>query len=101
MGKKPTKSPTGAAGGKHTVSPDVTRVISLAGGAYAYVVGVDGLQPRYATDSPAFLDALRDVAATPSGSRVLDDLRQLAATMPNSRWPDLVPDLLDALTATP
>ena len=84
--KTPAKVGSKPASRTHAPVSDQDRVVSLAGGTYAYVFMADGTSRHLATSSPEFLASLHALAEAGYASRITTQLRTLALT-PGTLWP--------------
>jgi uncharacterized membrane protein YebE (DUF533 family) len=86
--KTPGKS--GSSGRAHAPVADQDRIISLAGGTYAYIVMADGTSRRLRTSDPEFLPTLASLAEVGYANRIITQLRALAAKAPLTPWPTVL-----------
>ena len=98
--KTPTKKATvpKSAGSSHRPdgdSGDSSRLISLSGGALAYVCYPRGSSTKVRTDSEQFAELIATMTAANLGLKVRSEIAGFVATWPDSNWPSVL-DSLDA-----
>ena len=87
----------GAASGAVSVLGEVKYVIPLNGGKYAYIRNITtGRTPNLKTNSEAFIEEIRTLAAAGHGAKIKAELEQLAADAPEQGWDDTLKRLLEA-----
>jgi hypothetical protein len=87
----------GAAGGALSVLGEFKYLIPLAGGKYAYVRNLtNGKTTRLRTDSDAFAEEIRVLAAAGHGSKIRAEFQSLAATSPAHGWDTTEKRLVEA-----
>jgi hypothetical protein len=87
----------GAAGGGISALGEVKFVIPLNRGRNAYIRNITtGQTPNLKTNSEAFVEQVRVLAAAGHGSKIRAELEQLAAAMPEDGWADTLKRLEDA-----
>ena len=87
----------GAASGAVSVLGEVKYVIPLNGGRNAYVRNITtGQTPNLKTDSEAFVEEIRQLAAAGHGVKIKTELVQLATDLPNDGWDATLKRLVDA-----
>lgn len=87
--KTPGKAGT-SSGRAHAPVADQDRIISLAGGTYAYLVMADGTSRHLRTSDPEFLPLLTSLAEVGYANRIITQLRSLADAAPNTPWPTVL-----------
>jgi hypothetical protein len=86
-----------SAGGALSVLGEFKYVIPLNGGKNAYVRNLTtGKTARLRTDSPAFAEEIRTLAAAGHGTKVRAELTALAAAHPDHGWDITEKRLVDA-----
>lgn len=87
---------TAAAGGISALG-EVKFVIPLNRGRNAYIRNITtGQTPNLKTNSDAFIEQIRVLAAAGHGSKIRAELQQLAADMPEDGWDATLKRLEDA-----
>lgn len=87
----------GAASGAVSVLGEVKYVIPLNGGKNAYIRNITtGRTPNLKTNSEAFIEEIRTLAAAGHGAKIKAELEQLAADAPEQGWDDTLKRLLEA-----
>lgn len=87
----------GAAAGGVSALGEVKYVIPLNGGRNAYVRNITtGQTPNLKTNSDAFVEEIRLLAAAGHGSKIRAELEQLAAEQPSHGWDVTLKRLVDA-----
>jgi hypothetical protein len=77
----------GAAGGALSVLGEFKYIIPLADGKFAYVRNLtNGKTNRLRTDSDAFAEEIRILAAAGHGTKIRAELTLLATTSPSHGW---------------
>lgn len=86
-----------AAPGAVSVLGEVKYVIPLNQGRNAYVRNITtGLTPNLRTDSEAFVEEIRQLAAAGHGGKIKTELVQLHTELPGHGWDATLKRLLDA-----
>lgn len=87
----------GAAGGALSVLGEFKYVIPLNGGKYAYVRNLtNGKTVHLRTNSDAFAEEIRVLAAAGHGAKIRAELANLATTHPDHGWDTTEKRLVDA-----
>lgn len=87
----------GAASGAVSVLGEVKYVIPLNGGRNAYVRNITtGQTPNLRTDSDAFVEEIRTLAAANHGPKIRAELERLADEYPEHGWDATLKRLIDA-----
>ena len=85
------------AGGALSVLGEFKYLIPLAGGKFAYVRNLtNGKTNHLRTDSPAFAEEIRVLAAAGHGPKIRAELAALAAAQPSHGWDATEKRLIDA-----
>jgi hypothetical protein len=86
-----------AASGAVSALGEVKYVIPLNGGRNAYIRNITtGRTPNLKTNSDAFVEEIRSLAAAGHGSKIRAELEQLAAEAPGDGWDATLKRLEDA-----
>ena len=86
-----------AAAGAVSVLGEVKYVIPLNQGRNAYIRNITtGRTPNVRTDSEAFVEEIRQLAAAGHGSKIKIELEQLDADLPGQGWDATLKRLVDA-----
>ena len=84
-------------GGALSVLGEYKYVIPLANGRFAYVRNLTNGQTNHLkTDSDAFVEEIRVLAAAGHGAKIRSELTALDASFPNDGWADTDKRLVDA-----
>jgi hypothetical protein len=87
----------GAAGGALSVLGEYKYLIPLNSGKHAYVRNLtNGKTNHMRTDSEAFVEEIRVLAAAGHGAKIRAELQALAAAKPSDGWDDTEKRLVDA-----
>ncbi|GAA0634863.1 hypothetical protein GCM10009547_43710 [Sporichthya brevicatena] len=87
----------GSASGAVSVLGEVKYVIPLNGGKNAYVRNITtGRTPNLRTNSDAFVEEIRSLAAAGHGAKIKAELESLAAEFPDHGWDAALQRLVDA-----
>jgi hypothetical protein len=87
----------GQASGAVSVLGEVKYVIPLNQGRNAYVRNITtGRTPNLRTDSEAFVEEIRQLAAAGHGGKIKTELEQLHADLPGHGWDATLKRLVDA-----
>jgi hypothetical protein len=87
----------GAAGGALSVLGEFKYIIPLADGKFAYVRNLtNGKTNRLRTDSDAFAEEIRILAAAGHGNKIRAEFAMLATTAPGHGWDTTEKRLIDA-----
>ena len=87
----------GAANGAVSVLGEVKYVIPLNGGKNAYVRNITtGRTPNLKTNSDAFVEEIRTLAAAGHGAKIKAELEVLATEAPGHGWDDTLKRLVEA-----
>jgi hypothetical protein len=87
----------GSGGGPVSVLGEVKYVIPLNHGRNAYVRNITtGRTPNLRTDSEAFVEEIRMLAAAGHGAKIRAELERLAAELPDDGWDVTLKRLVDA-----
>lgn len=78
-----------AKGAEYIASGDVSRIVPLGGGTYAYVLDPrNGRTLKMSVKSDQFVEVLGALAEAGHGDRMKRDLAELAARYPSGGWAD-------------
>jgi hypothetical protein len=87
----------GSASGGVSALGEVKYVIPLNGGRNAYIRNITtGRTPNLKTNSDAFVEEIRLLAAAGHGAKIRVELEQLAASEPSHGWDETLKRLEDA-----
>ena len=84
-------------GGALSVLGEYKYLIPLANGRFAYVRNLtNGRTNHLKTDSDAFVEEIRTLAAAGHGAKIRSEINALDASFPNDGWADTEKRLVDA-----